>query len=181
MTSSDQTESERSGDLYWATPTVFGLNDEAWSTASPQKRFSVFWPGTRKTFFRDTRSRIPNYQDRSEKSGKENEPQKPFDFRGSSLLCTNKKEQIIGTQDKPQCLVVQRLLSHLQYLVCTKSSTKDLSPATVNLGVVSRRRVLSSMNQLMKSGQAYFFSCNVAVWWTALLSQHGFRLRGVQS
>ena len=120
----------------------------------------------------------------SQKIGKENKPQTPnnaFDAWGFILLVVNMKEQIIGSQDKPQCLVVQRLLSHLQYLVCTKSSTKDLSPATINLGVVSKSRALSTMNQLMKSGRAYFFSCNVAVWCTALLSQHGFRLRGVQS
>ena len=49
----------------------------------------------------------------------------------------NRKEQIIGTRDKPQRLVVQRLLSRLQYPVCTKSSTKDLSNAAFNLGVVS--------------------------------------------
>ena len=65
----------------------------------------------------------------------------------------NRKEQIIGTRDKPQRLVVQRLLSRLQYPVCTKSSTKDLSPRMVNLGVVDRSRVLSTMNQLMKSGE----------------------------
>ena len=46
---------------------------------------------------------------------------------------TNKLEQIIGTQDKPQCLVAQRLLSHLQYLDATKSSTKDLSPSPSNI------------------------------------------------
>ena len=93
----------------------------------------------------------------------------------------NKGEQIIGTPDKPQCLVVQRLLSHLQYPVCAKSSTRDLSPAWINLGLVDRSRALSTRNQLMKSGHAYFFSCNHAVWWIALLSHHGFRLRGVQS
>ena len=40
---------------------------------------------------------------------------------------TNREEQIIETRDKPQCLAVQRLLSHLQYPDYTKSSTKDLS------------------------------------------------------
>ena len=130
------------------------------------------------------RWRLPQIVTSSQKIGKENKPQTPnnvFDAWGFILLVVNMKEQIIGSQDKPQCLVVQRLLSHLQYLVCTKSSTKDLSPATINLGVVSKSRALSTMNQLMKSGRAYFFSCNVAVWCTALLSQHGFRLRGVQS
>ena len=119
---------------------------------------------------------------KSQKILKEKKPQTPRKVSGAFFQPSqNRKEQIIGTQDKPQCLVVQRLLSHLQYLVCTKSSTKDLSLGTVNLGIVARRRVLSSMNQLMKSGRAYFFSCNVPMWWAALLSQHGFRLRGVQS
>ena len=40
-----------------------------------------------------------------------------------------KDEQIVGTQDKSQWIVAQRLLSHLQYLDATKSSTKDLSLA----------------------------------------------------
>ena len=64
----------------------------------------------------------------------------------SGCVCRIKGEQIIGTQDKSQCLVVQRPLSHLQYLVCTKSSTKDLSTAVVNLGIVdiSRCRQLTN-------------------------------------
>ena len=45
----------------------------------------------------------------------------------------NKEEQIIETQDKPQWIVAQRLLSHLQYLDATKSSTKDLSPSPSNI------------------------------------------------
>ena len=36
-------------------------------------------------------------------------------------------EQIIKTQDEPQWIVTQRLLSHLQYLDSVKSSAKDLS------------------------------------------------------
>ena len=55
-----------------------------------------------------------------------------------------REEQIIGTQDKPQRLVIQRLLSRLQYLVCTKSSIRDLSHSAVNLGVVSRSRFVDS-------------------------------------
>ena len=55
-----------------------------------------------------------------------------------------REEQIIGTQDKPQRLVVQRLLSRLQYLVCTKSSTRDLSHSAINLGVVDRSRFVDS-------------------------------------
>ena len=54
-------------------------------------------------------------------------------IRQQNHFSTNKLEQIIGTQDKPQCLVAQRLLSHLQYLDATKSSAKDLSPAQFNL------------------------------------------------
>ena len=38
----------------------------------------------------------------------------------------NKEEQIIGTQEKSQQIVAQRLLSCLQYLDATKSSAKDL-------------------------------------------------------
>jgi hypothetical protein len=49
------------------------------------------------------------------------------------FLLRNKEEQIIGTQDKPQWIVAQRLLSHLQYLDATKSSTKDLSSPPFNL------------------------------------------------
>ena len=36
-------------------------------------------------------------------------------------------EQIRKTQDEPQWIVAQRLLSHLQYLDSVKSSAKDLS------------------------------------------------------
>ena len=54
-------------------------------------------------------------------------------IRQQNHFSTNKLEQIIGTQDKPQCLVAQRLLSHLQYLDATKSSTKDLSPSPSNI------------------------------------------------
>ena len=57
---------------------------------------------------------------------------------------TYREEQIIGTRDKPQCLVIQRLLSHLQYPVCTKSSTRDLSHSAVNLGVVDRSRFVDN-------------------------------------
>ena len=45
----------------------------------------------------------------------------------------NKEEQIVGTQEKSQWIVAQRLLSHLQYLDATKSSAKDLSFSRVNL------------------------------------------------
>ena len=62
-----------------------------------------------------------------------------------------REEQIIGTQDKPQRLVVQRLLSRLQYLVCTKSSTRDLSHAhdTLQLAGV----IFSDWYQPLKSGR----------------------------
>ena len=42
-------------------------------------------------------------------------------------------EQIRKTQDEPQWIVTQRLLSHLQYLDATESSTGDLSPAPFNI------------------------------------------------
>ena len=71
----------------------------------------------------------------------------------------NKEEQIIETRDKPQCLVVQRLLSHLQYPDATKSSTKDLSLPPFNLKS-SWHQSLSISNQPMKSEQVYFFSRN---------------------
>ena len=45
-------------------------------------------------------------------------------------------EQIVGTQDKSQRIVAQRLLSHLQYLDATKSSAKDLSLSSVILWLV---------------------------------------------
>ena len=48
----------------------------------------------------------------------------------------NKEEQIVGTQEKSQWIVAQRLLSHLQYLDATKSSAKDLSFLRVNLWLV---------------------------------------------
>ena len=48
----------------------------------------------------------------------------------------NKEEQIVGTQEKSQWIVAQRLLSHLQYLDATKSSAKDLSFSRVNLCLV---------------------------------------------
>ena len=43
------------------------------------------------------------------------------------LELRRREEQIVGTQEKPQWIVAQRLLSHLQYLDATKSSTKDLT------------------------------------------------------
>ncbi len=50
----------------------------------------------------------------------------------------------------------------------------------LTLGVVGSSH-LSNGNQLMKSDRVYFFSRNSEGGRTALLSQHGFRLRGVQS
>ena len=44
-----------------------------------------------------------------------------------------KEEQIVGTQEKSQQIVAQRLLSCLQYLDATKSSAKDLSFSPINL------------------------------------------------
>ena len=43
------------------------------------------------------------------------------------------EEQIVGTQEKSQQIVAQRLLSCLQYLDATKSSAKDLSLPPCNL------------------------------------------------
>ena len=45
----------------------------------------------------------------------------------------NKEEQIVGTREKSQQIVAQRLLSCLQYPDATKSSAKDLSFRKVNL------------------------------------------------
>ena len=72
----------------------------------------------------------------------------------------NKEEQIIGTQDKPQCLVAQRLLSHLQYPDATKSSTKDLSPAAMQLtlGLVGGNHL--SIVTTDEIRRVYFFSRN---------------------
>ena len=47
-----------------------------------------------------------------------------------------KEEQIVGTQEKSQQIVAQRLLSCLQYLDATKSSAKDLSHSPINLWLV---------------------------------------------
>ena len=44
-----------------------------------------------------------------------------------------REEQIVGTQEKSQQIVAQRLLSCLQYLDATKSSAKDLSHSSINL------------------------------------------------
>ena len=44
-------------------------------------------------------------------------------------------EQIVGTQEKSQQIVAQRLLSCLQYLDATKSSAKDLSLPSIDLGL----------------------------------------------
>ena len=74
----------------------------------------------------------------------------------------NKDEQIIGTRDKPQCLVVQRPLSHLQHPDATKSSTKDLSNAIFKI-TSSRKKSLSIINPLVKSAQGYYFSRNIAI------------------
>ena len=49
---------------------------------------------------------------------------------------SNREEQIIGTQEKPQRIVVQRPLSRLQYLDSTKSSAKDLPLTHFNLWLV---------------------------------------------
>ena len=53
--------------------------------------------------------------------------------RGINKRQTQWEEQIVGTQEKSQQIVAQRLLSCLQYLDATKSSAKDLSNPLVNL------------------------------------------------
>lgn len=53
--------------------------------------------------------------------------------RGINKRQTQWEEQIVGTQEKSQQIVAQRLLSCLQYLDATKSSAKDLSLPPVNL------------------------------------------------
>ena len=50
----------------------------------------------------------------------------------------NKEEQIVGTREKSQQIVAQRLLSCLQYPDATKSSAKDLSFQKVNLWLVGK-------------------------------------------
>ena len=55
-----------------------------------------------------------------------------FPFWRKSTI-SNREEQIIGTQEKPQRIVVQRPLSRLQYLDSTKSSAKDLPLTPFNL------------------------------------------------
>ena len=77
----------------------------------------------------------------------------------SDQYLNNREEQIKETRDKPQCLVVQRLLSHLQYPDATKSSTKDLSLPPSKFKI-SWQESLSIVNQLVKSAQVYFFSRN---------------------
>ena len=46
-----------------------------------------------------------------------------------------KCEQIIKTQDEPQWIVTQGLLSHLQYLDSVKSSAKDLSLPKLEIAI----------------------------------------------
>ena len=53
--------------------------------------------------------------------------------RGINKRQTQWEEQIVGTQEKSQQIVAQRLLSCLQYLDATKSSAKDLSLPPINL------------------------------------------------
>ena len=77
-----------------------------------------------------------------------------------SFRIREREEQIIGTKDKPQWIVAQRLLSHLQYLDATKSSTKDLSNAHGMLQLVGV--IFVDWCQPVKSGQAYNFTCKCA-------------------
>ena len=52
---------------------------------------------------------------------------------GQHYRLTEWEEQIVGTQEKSQWIVAQRLLSHLQYLDATKSSAKDLPHTQLSL------------------------------------------------
>ena len=56
---------------------------------------------------------------------------------GQHYRLTEWEEQIVGTQEKSQQIVAQRLLSCLQYLDATKSSAKDLSNSSFNLYLAS--------------------------------------------
>ena len=59
---------------------------------------------------------------------------RPFGRRAIFKTCELIREkQIRETQEKPQWIVAQRLLSHLQYLDTTKSSAKDLPSAPYTL------------------------------------------------
>ena len=53
--------------------------------------------------------------------------------RGINKRQTQWEEQIVGTQEKSQQIVAQRLLSCLQYLDANKSSVNDLSKSSTNL------------------------------------------------
>jgi hypothetical protein len=69
---------------------------------------------------------------------------------GQHYRLTEWEEQIVGTQEKSQQIVAQRLLSCLQYLDATKSSAKDLSLPSVNLWLVGSnfcRLVTNRWNQ----------------------------------
>jgi hypothetical protein len=59
------------------------------------------------------------------------------------------------TRDKPQWIVAQRLLSHLQYPDPTKSSTKDLSLTWSNLKLV--RSIFGDWNRPLKLGEPISF------------------------
>ena len=52
-----------------------------------------------------------------------------------SAYLDKSEKQIEGTQAKSQQIVAQRLLSCLQYLDATKSSAKDLSLPSIDLGL----------------------------------------------
>jgi hypothetical protein len=57
----------------------------------------------------------------------------PVRYKLQPLDILIQEEQIVGTQEKSQQIVAQRLLSCLQYLDATKSSAKDLSLSPINL------------------------------------------------
>ena len=82
---------------------------------------------------------------------------------GKELLCEqlkflnirNQERTNRRTRDKPQWIVAQRLLSHLQYPDPTKSSTKDLPPREVNLKLYGR--VVGDCCRTVKLGEPISF------------------------
>ena len=108
---------------------------------------------------------------------------KPASERRSALRraqkIRRKGEQIIGTQDEPQMLVAQRLLAILQCLDSTKSSTMDLSVAWITLWLSGSNLCRLLTKRWNQAGPISFHVATQPN--TTLLSQQGFRLRGVQS
>ena len=73
-------------------------------------------------------------------------------------MTINREEQIRETREKPQWIVAQRLLSHLQYPDATKSSTKDLSNAHAMLRLAGK--ICVDWYQPVKSAEAITLHVN---------------------